>query len=162
MNLIHRAVAEKDIPVICSWPKSEDELFYFFPKATYPLTPEQLSGVIAQRANSTVVELNGHPVAFANFYKWENGGTCSIGNVIVSSEVRNQGVAIFLMKQMCSIAFHEHKASEVTVSCFNFNTAGLLLYPKLGFQPFATEERQNKAGSRVALIHMRLTGLQPN
>ena len=74
----------------------------------------------------------------------------------------DQGVAMFLMKQMCSIAFHEHKASEVTVSCFNFNTAGLLLYPKLGFQPFATEERQDKAGNRVALIHMRLSGLQPN
>lgn len=156
MNLTHRAVAETDIPVICSWVTNQDELYYFFPKATYPLTPEQLSREIAQRANSTVVELEGKPVAFANFYRWKNGGTCSIGNVLVCASVRNQGVASFLMKQMCSIAFLEHNACEVTVSCFNFNTAGLLLYPKLGFQPFATEERQDKAGNRVALIHMQL------
>lgn len=156
MNLTHRAVAEEDIPIICSWATNQDELYYFFPKATHPLTPKQLSGAISQRANSTVVELEDQPVAFANFYKWESGGTCSIGNVIVCATVRNQGVASFLMKQMCSIAFHEHNASVVTVSCFNFNTAGLLLYPKLGFQPFATEERQDNAGNRVALIHMRL------
>lgn len=158
MKLTHRAVTEKDIPIICSWVKNQDELFYFFPRATYPLTPEQLREAIAQRKNSTVVELEGQPVAFANFHKWENAGTCSIGNVIVSPEARNQGVASFLMEQMCSIALHEHKASEITVSCFNFNTAGLLLYPKLGFQPFATEERQDKAGNRIALIHMRLSG----
>lgn len=158
MNLKHRPVAEKDIPTICSWAKNQDELFYFFPRAIYPLTPEQLSEAIAQRKNSTVVELEGQPVAFANFYKWEEGGACSIGNVIVSPEARNRGVARFLMEQMCSIAFHEHKASEVRVSCFNSNTAGLLLYPKLGFQPFATEERQDKAGNRIALIHMKLSG----
>ena len=153
MKLTHRTVAENDIPVICSWAENQDELFYFFPRAIYPLTPEQLREAIAQRKNSVVVELEGQPVAFANFYKWENGGTCSIGNVIVSPEARNQGVARFLMEQMCSIAFREHKASEVTVSCFNSNAAGLLLYPKLGFQPFAIEERQDKAGKRVALIH---------
>lgn len=158
MKFKHRAVAEKDIPAICSWARNQEELYYFFPKAIYPLTAEQLSESIAQRKNSTVVEFEGQPVAFANFYKWEKGGTCSIGNVIVSPEVRNQGVARFLMEQMCSIAFYEYKASEVTVSCFNSNTAGLLLYPKLGFQPFATEERQDKAGNRVALIHMRLSG----
>ena len=156
MNLTHRTATEKDIPVICSWAANQDELYYFFPKATHPLTPKQLSEAIAQRANSTVVELEGQPVAFANFYKWESGGTCSIGNVIVCATARNKGVASFLIKQMCSIAFRDYNASVVTVSCFNFNTAGLLLYPKLGFQPFATEERQDKAGNRVALIHMRL------
>jgi len=32
----------------------------------------------------------------------------------------------------------------------------MLRYPKLGFQPFAVEERQDKNRNRVALIHMRL------
>ena len=43
----------------------------------------------------------------------------------------------------------------MTLSCFNSNVAGLLLYPKLGFVPFAIEERKNKEQERVALIHLR-------
>lgn len=156
MLLTHRPVAEKDIPIICSFPQSEDELFFLFPKAAFPLAAPQLREAIAQRSDSTVVELGGQIIAFANFYRWETGGCCSIGNVIVSHEVRGRGVGRYLIEQMIGLAFSRHQAAEVTVSCFNQNVAGLLLYPQLGFQPYAVEERQGKNRKRVALIHMRL------
>lgn len=156
MTLTHRPVDEKDIQVICSFPQSEDELFFLFPKAAFPLTPSQLQDSIAQRSDSTVVELGGKVAAFANFYRWEAGGSCSIGNVIVSPAARGSGVGTYLIEQMVGLAFSKHQAAEVTVSCFNQNVAGLLLYPKLGFQPYAIEERQDKKGNRLALIHMRL------
>ncbi|MNY74707.1 hypothetical protein D3C86_2138040 [compost metagenome] len=57
---------------------------------------------------------------------------------------------------MIDIARTRHQASEVTLSCFHSNVAGLLLYPKLGFVPFAIDERQDKQGRRLALIHLRL------
>ena len=75
---------------------------------------------------------------------------------IVSPAARGRGVGRYLIEQMIGLAFSRHQAAEVTVSCFNQNVAGLLLYPKMGFQPYAVEERQDKKGSRVALIHMRL------
>ena len=156
MPLTHRPVEEKDIQVICGFPQSEDELFFFFPKAAFPLSPSQLLDAITQRSDSTVVELGGEVVAFANFYRWEAGGCYSIGNVIVSPSARGRGVGRYLIEQMITLAFSKHQAAEVTVSCFNRNVAGLLLYPKLGFQPYAVEERQDKKGDRVALIHMRL------
>lgn len=156
MSLTHRAVSEKDIQLICSFPQSEDELFFLFPKAEFPLAPSQLRDAIANRSDSTVVELGGEVVAFANFYRWETGGICSIGNVIVSPAIRGGGVGRYLIEQMTNLAFSKHLASEITVSCFNQNVAGLLLYPKLGFQPYAIEERKNKKGNTVALIHMRL------
>lgn len=156
MSLTHRPVAENDIQLLCSFPQSEDELFFLFPKATFPLAPSQLQDAIAQRSDSTVVELGGEVVAFANFYRWETGGCCSIGNVVVSPAARESGVGRYLIEQMIGLAFSKHQATEVTVSCFNQNVAGLLLYPQLGFQPYAIEERKDKKGIRVALIHMRL------
>lgn len=156
MALTHRPIDENDIQAICSFPQSEDELFFLFPKAAFPLNPSQLQDAIAQRSDSTVVELDGEVVAFANFYRWEAGGCCSIGNVIVSQAARRCGVGHYLIKKMIDLAFLKHQAAEVTVSCFNQNVAGLLLYPKLGFRPYAIEERQDKKGNRVALIHMRL------
>lgn len=157
MLLTHRPVAEKDIQAICGFPQSEDELFFLFPKAEFPLAPSQLQESIAQRSNSTVVELDGNVVAFANFYRWETAGSCSIGNVIVSPLARGHGVGRYLIEQMIGLAFSKHQATEVTVSCFNQNVAGLLLYPQLGFQPYAIEERKDKKGIPVALIHMRLS-----
>lgn len=156
MFLTHRPVDKKDIQVVCGFPQNEDELFFLFPKAAFPLSPSQLLSAIAQRSNSTVVELGGEVVAFANFYRWEFGGCCSIGNVIVSPSVRGRGVGQYLIKHMIDLAFTKHQAIEVTVSCFNQNVAGLLLYPKLGFQPYAIEERTDKKGNLVGLIHMRL------
>lgn len=79
-----------------------------------------------------------------------------IGNVVVAPEARAQGVGRFLIDTMIRKALLEHRAEEVRISCFNGNVAGLLLYAKLGFVPFAVEPRLDQQGSRVALIHMRL------
>jgi ribosomal protein S18 acetylase RimI-like enzyme len=65
-------------------------------------------------------------------------------------------VGRYLIEQMIDLAFSKHQAAEVTVSCFNRNIVGLLLYSKLGFHPYAIEERQDKNGNRIALIHMQL------
>ncbi|MDP3847039.1 MAG: GNAT family N-acetyltransferase [Pseudomonas sp.] len=157
MQLTRRPVTEPDLAAICTFAPSAQELFFFYPKASHPLTPAQLQAAIDLRSDSTVVELNGEVVAFANFYRWETGGSCAIGNVIVAPHARGCGVARYLIEQMIVIAFTRHQAGEVTVSCFNQNVAGLLLYSTLGFTAYGIEARQDKSGQRVALIHLRLT-----
>jgi ribosomal protein S18 acetylase RimI-like enzyme len=156
MILNHRPAAESDFHAICAFPRNEDELFFAYPKAMYPLTPPQLLEAVRRRSDSTVVEDGGNVVAFANFYRWETQGCCSIGNVIVSPAARGRGVGRYLVERMIDLAFAKYRAAEVTVSCFNRNVAGLLLYPRLGFQPYAVEKRSDKSGNRIALIHMRL------
>lgn len=153
----HRPVSEADLPALCALPRTPEELFYCFPRADFPLTEAQLRASIAQRADSTVVELDGRVVAFANFYQWAEGGVCAIGNVMVAADARRRGVASTLMRALCALAFEKYRAAEVKVSCFNANTAGLLLYPRLGFVPYAVEERRDKNDEPVALIHLRLT-----
>lgn len=155
MDLKIRPIVENDIKEICQFSQSREELFYFFPKAQYPLSPSELRTAISQRSESTVVELDGKVVAFANFYQWDMGGKCCIGNVVVASEARGLGVAHNLIQHMVGLAFSKYQAREVSVACFHRNLAGLLLYPKLGFTPYAIEERTDFEGGRVALIHMR-------
>ena len=156
MSVTFRAVQAQDIARICGFARTEEEQFFFFPAATWPLTEAQLQASVDKRSDSTVIELDGVVVGFANFYKWEQAGTCTIGNVIVDPQTRGKGIGAQLIKQMIDIARTRHQASEVTLSCFNSNVAGLLLYPKLGFVPYAIEERQDKQGRRLALIHLRL------
>jgi RimJ/RimL family protein N-acetyltransferase len=157
-----RPFLKQDLQPICSFPQSEVELFYFYPKALYPLTPEQLQSAIDQRSDSTVFVQNECIVGFANFYRWEDG-VCCIGNVVVAPFARGQGVAKFIVETMISLADHRHSASTIQISCFNQNIAGLLLYKKLGFKPFDMEERECIDGKRLALIHLhyQITKTQP-
>lgn len=151
-----RPVQDDDIPKICGFPQDAEELFFMFPKASYPLTTVQLQTAIAERADSTVVEVDGQVVGFANFYRWETGGVCSIGNVIIAPSFRANGVGRFLIHYMMELAFTQHVASEVNISCFNRNVAGLLLYTRLGFVPVSINEDHDKQGNRVALINLRI------
>ncbi|PMR77937.1 GNAT family N-acetyltransferase [Billgrantia endophytica] len=150
-----RPLVSGDIDKICAMPQSVEELYVFFPKASFPLTAEQLSSAVAQRSDSHVITEGEAVLGFANFYCWGMHERCSIGNVIVASNARGRGIASMLMKHMIELAYEKYCASEVTVSCFNFNVAGLLLYPKLGFKPYDVEERVGPVGNRVALVHMR-------
>lgn len=151
-----RPVQPADLPHICHFATTAEELFFAYPKANYPLDVAQLSAAIAQRAHATVVEDDGAVVAFANFYRWEHGGCCAIGNVLVAPAQRSRGVGRFLIEQMCQLAWEHYAASEVTVSCFNHNTVGLLFYPQLGFQVHAIEARAQASGETCALLHFRL------
>ena len=56
---------------------------------------------------------------------------------------------------MIGIAADEYRARQVTLVCFNRNVGGLLLYTKMGFEPYVIEAREDPAGSRVAAIRMR-------
>lgn len=156
MNLSHRAVEDTDLATICGFPQSAEELFFLFPPASHPLTPAQLQEAVGQRADSTVVLNHGAVVGFANFHQVETGSHCAIGNVVVAPPTRGHGVGSYLIRHMSGLAFARHRAREVRISCFNRNVAGLLLYPQLGFQPYAVEERRDPQGGRIALIHLRL------
>lgn len=160
-SLVFREVLEQDLPRLCSLPQSEDELFFMFPRAQFPLQPTELAHAIQQRQDATVAVLDGSVIGFANFYQWEHGGRCAIGNVIVAPEARGQGFGSALIEHMTALAFDKYQAQAVSIACFNTNVAGLLLYPRLGFQPYATEERQSKRGQRLALIHMQRHRTKP-
>lgn len=155
--LTHRPLADADIPRICTFPRDAEELYFLFPKATWPLTPDQVRESLAVRRDPTVVLRGGVVVGYANFATFEEGKSASLGNVSVDPNLRGTGIAAYLVQVMAERAIVHHGLPELVLRCFNTNTPALLLYRKLGFVPFAIEERQTPRGQRVALFTMRLT-----
>lgn len=153
--MYHREVTEDDIPEICQLTETPEELFYCFPRSAFPLSQADVRSGIEKRSDSTVVEVAGRVVAFANFYRWGKE-LCSIGNVVVASDARGSGVGSYLIKHMVRLGFEKHHAQSVSVSCFNRNVAGLLFYRKFGFRPYDIEKRIDYNEQPVALVHMRL------
>lgn len=154
-SLSYRTANPTDLGTICSLPQNAEELFFMFPKVEYPLTVNQLEAAINNRYDSTVILLNEEVVGFANFYEVQENQYCSIGNAIINSNYRNQGIGTFLIKTMEQIAIEKYNVSEIHLSCFNTNTKGILLYTKLGYVPYEIEKRIDKAENPIALIKMK-------
>lgn len=154
--LTHRPLADADIPRICTFPRDARELYFLFPRASWPLTPEQVRASLAERRDPTVVLSDGTVVGYANFATFDEGRSASLGNVSVAPDVRGTGVAKHLVHAMMDSAFGHHGLPELVLRCFNTNTPALLLYGKLGFVPVAVEERTAPWGERIALFTMRM------
>lgn len=144
-----------DLKTIASFPQNEDELYYMFPKATYPLTPSQLEEGARTRFKPTVIIHNDEVVAYANLYDLD-GDYCWLGNVIVSINYRGKGVSQYLIKVMASVAKDELKVRALRLTCHNTNIRGIFFYTKIGFKPFEISRIEKYPGDLVAGIRMEM------
>lgn len=156
-HLSFRSVEVSDLATICRLPQNEEELFFMFPKAEYPLTESQLESAINSRFDSTVILFDNAIVGFANFYEVKKDQFSSIGNVVVDARYRNLGVGKYLIQTMERIAIEKYNVSELHLSCFNTNTKGILLYTRLGYTPYETEKWLRPENEPLALIKMKKT-----
>jgi RimJ/RimL family protein N-acetyltransferase len=151
-HLSHRPATAADLAEIVGFPQNADELFFCYPKADWPLSVGQLAAAMAERRDSTVVLLDNRVAGFANFYHWQHNDHCALGNLMVAPWARGHGVAHYLVTVMEQLAREHYHAKRMQVSCFNANSAGLLLYPKLGYALSGVVERRDRQDQRVALI----------
>ncbi len=149
--LTHRPATDDELDAVTQFVRNADELFYAFPRAHWPLSREQLAAVYAERQGSTLALLDRRPAGFANFYQSVAGEYCALGNLMIAPWARGQGVAQYLVGVMEQLARRDFAARELRVSCFNDNSAGLLLYARLGYRLSGLVERQ-RGQHRVALV----------
>lgn len=128
-----------------------------FPKATFPLTFDQLKLNFDNRFDCTVFLSGETVVAFANLYDIEPGKQCFLGNVIIDPAYRGKGVSTYLLETMAEIAVRQHRVQALHLTCFNTNTTGLLLYHKTGFVPYALEKRTDAEGKSLLAVQMKKT-----
>lgn len=145
-----------DLETLCSFPQNKEELYFMFPKAEYPLTPDQIREVVKHRLEPTVILFNQEVVSYANLYD-HDGESCWLGNVIVSSDYRGKGVSQYLIGIMETIAKQKLKVKKLKLVCHNTNTRGILFYKKHGFKPFDISTRVKPSGEYIAGIHMEKT-----
>jgi ribosomal protein S18 acetylase RimI-like enzyme len=147
-----------DYETICTFPQSEEELFFMFPSATYPLEAAKLEENASKRWCPTVVTGDHGDVAgFANFYGYEEGKHCHLGNVIVAPQHRGKGAASFLIAAMIEKARTELNVPRLLLVCHHTNPRALLFYDKLGFTPCAgIKKMKNSRDEIIVGIQMEM------
>lgn len=156
MNLINRISNTDDLTTIAELPENKMALFYMFPKATYPLSAEQLEEVIKNRFESTVFILNKKIIGYANLYLYKDEKEPYIGNVILSQKYRGRGFGKEIVQTMIQKAKEKFKIDSIKIAVFTSNTNVYSMYRSLGFEEFGTELREDFRGEQQELIFMRL------
>jgi len=149
------SVTEEHFNGIVDLVPTPDELYRIYPSATFPLDNAQLQKLMEMRKDLTVAIDANRVVAFANLYDVKQNISAFIGNVVVASSHRRMGLGKTLISYMSDLCINKYNA-QAHLSVFNFNTNALILYTKLGFKPYAVEERINLKNEVVALIHLKL------
>ena len=150
-----RPATVEDYPAICNLVTTPQESFLIWPAGCYPWTVEQLETLAQQRCELTVVMDGDQLIGFANLYDYVANRYAFIGNVVIHQNYRGRGLGRQLVAHMLVLAFDQHRLREVRISVFADNAPALLLYGRLGFAPYAMEERKDTLGRPVALIHLR-------
>ncbi|MEN8166413.1 MAG: N-acetyltransferase [Pseudomonadota bacterium] len=145
---------EGDYQAICDLVSSPDELYWVHPRGHYPWTPEQIRRLASERKELTVAVREGEILAFANLYDLQPKSHAFIGNLIVGSGYRKQGIGREMLRHMLALAVEKYRLAEARISVFSHNVQALLLYADLGFTPYGIEERRDLHGERVALVHL--------
>jgi RimJ/RimL family protein N-acetyltransferase len=153
----HRPFQETDAAAICRFPQSAEELFFMFPQATYPLTPDQLRAAVRWRHEATVALLDGRIAAYADFEQIQENHFCTLGSLVVQPQHRREGLAVYLAGAMVQTALERHGARFVRASCFSHNKAAYALYYKLGFKPADLALRTGPDQEPLLLVHMHLS-----
>ena len=155
----HRPFEENDAAVISRFAQSEEELFFFLPKAAFPLEPVQLIAQARETTCPTVALWNNAVAGYVHFIEVRQRGFCTIGSLIVAPEFRRKGVATHLIQTMIKKSEAQFCARFVHAACFSHNTPAYQLYAKLGFTPADMVLRPATDGEMVLLVHMhRRTG----
>ena len=127
-----------------------------YPNGNYPLTVQQIEESLKTRWKPTVVMHNDIVVGYSNFYGYEEGELCWLGNFVVSSLFRGKGAAEFLIKSMMRIAKDELKVPLLQLGCHSTNIRGLLFYSKLKFKPIDLFKVVGYQGQIAVAIEMRV------
>lgn len=152
---VYRDVQGNDFEQICLFPQNEEELFYMFPRASYPLRADDLRACASERIEPTVFLSDGNLAGYANIIKVEQGSSGSIGNIIVAPSFRGKGLGRYILDVMIQKLKDQFSIKEARLACYSINVSGLTLYHKYGFIPYSFDLRSDYKGENTVLIHLK-------
>ena len=152
----YRDTLLEDLPSICLLPQNEEELFYMFPSATFPLQVKQMKEIYQKREGHTTFLYDNEIIGYANLYRLEDDDTPYIGHLILSKNYRGKGFGKEIIRIMIRKAYLLYKSDKIKIAVINENTHAFLLYTKLGFYPFKASLRFDKKREQKVLISMQM------
>jgi len=155
-TLDYRRANADDYAAISGLITTPEELFRVYPAGHYPFSPEQVNRLALVRMELSVATVSNRVVAFANLYGYEPNQHIFIGNLVIDKNYRDNGIGKGMVQYLLKQVFYKYRLMETRISVFSDNTPALLLYSKMGFEPYQVEERKNFDKQRVVLLHMKM------
>ncbi|MBH0346443.1 MULTISPECIES: GNAT family N-acetyltransferase [Bacillus] len=142
----------KDFKQLINWIHSEDFLIQWSGNAfTYPLNNQQLEQYIESTNTlpfKVIDEESKEVIGHISLGRIDNiNKSARIGKVLVGdTKMRGRSIGKHMMKAVLHIAFEELKLHRVTLGVYDFNTAAISCYEKIGFVKEGLLRESKKVG----------------
>jgi ribosomal-protein-alanine N-acetyltransferase len=136
-----RAPQAEDYAAIASWvPDAAACLRWAGPRMSFPFVTTDLPTLLTMESSHSYSLAQGDVVAVGFGQHWINRpGAVHVGRILVSPQVRGQGLGRVLVEQLLARALQVSGVDTVTLRVYRDNEAALALYASLGFVPVPAE-----------------------
>lgn len=134
-----------DFKTLIDWLDGRDAAFLIQlsgPRYSFPLNKEQLlQSYNDESIESFKLSLDKTMVGHIQLLKYNEGErSASIGAVMVSPHHQKRGIAQEMLRQIMSYAKKHKKVQTLYLRVFDFNSAAIACYSKVGFQESTRED----------------------
>lgn len=123
-------------PLVASWARDDQELFWLAPKTPPPLTAAKVVGWASPEGRPLLfhcdsllepagyLELNPMPADWGHYW---------LGHCVIRPEQRGSGLGRHMISLTLELAFRAHRAYRVSLVVFPENTSAIRCYRNAGF-----------------------------
>ncbi|HLV43252.1 MAG TPA: GNAT family protein [Brumimicrobium sp.] len=129
--------SEEDFIIFKSWIHSAEELFQFAgPLIPYPVTDNDLRKYINMKDRKPFkVVLNATQESIGHCELNFSNKIPRLSRILIGEkDNRNKGVGEYIVQEMVALLFQDPKINKVDLNVFEWNTAAISCYEKVGFR----------------------------
>jgi len=131
-------------PLIASWVRDDDELFWLAPQTLPPVTPEKVIGWTVQRGRPLLLWTSDAPapIGYAELNDMPiNPDELWIGHFIIAPDRRGAGLSREMLRLLLGRAFGPLRAERVALIVFPGNEPAICCYRSGGLRTVKWQER---------------------
>ncbi len=160
--LIFKPFRLKDASIVLSWVKSESEMFQWAgPVFTWPLTQAHFHRYLAAAKTKSPVLYpfglyNGSTIlGYCEISNYDRRFNCAnASRVIISPKRHNEKLGQYMIGQLLTFGFEQLSLNRIGLGVFDFNTAAIKCYTKVGFALDGTLRQSIKVGESYWNCHI--------
>ena len=146
-------------PVLLTWVRSDDELFWLAPQTPAPLTLRKIDKWTTERDDPFLFWTDGDPTSPIGYGELNRMPGSDrhlwLGHLIIAPSMRRRGWGGCMMNHLLRVGFQSRRVREISLVVFPDNVGAIRCYERAGLESWGDQHKQFSPSDRPhRMIHM--------
>lgn len=146
-------------PVLLTWVRSDEELFWLAPQTPPPLTVDKIEGWTARRDDPFLFWRDADPrtpIGYGELNRMPHDDQhLWLGHLIIAPSMRGQGWGVRMMHHFLRVGFQDRRTREISLVVFPENVGAIRCYRRAGMAAWGEQHKTfGSSVKRYRMVHM--------